>query len=135
MFRFVAVLLCASIVLTANAQANNAPKKRTSLIQVDKDLTKIFGKKKDKKLKKERKKKAKKEVKKPETKKPVITTRPAPTVKTPEPRSEVLSVSKNAAKLCLISVFFTMVITIPMMIFLRFKSFLRSALSLPRTDR
>ncbi len=97
MFRFMAVLLCASMVLTANAQADKAPKKRTSLIQVDKDLTKIFGKKKEKKPKKEKKKKTKKEAKKPEIKKPEIPTRPtpspAPTIKTSEPRSEVLSVS------------------------------------------
>lgn len=97
MFRLMVVLFCASMVLMAHAQTEKAPRKRSSLIQVDKDLTKIFGKQKDKKPKKEKKKKAKKETKKSETKKPEIVIRPTPVpvpaVTTSEPRSEVLSVS------------------------------------------
>ena len=95
MYKFLATLLSVLMVTSVMAQAEVAQvKKKTSLIQFDKDLTKIFGKKKEKKPKKEKKKKAEKP-------KEVVAPAPKPVpvpVPTPvKPKVEVQPVNDNLA--------------------------------------
>jgi hypothetical protein len=84
MYKLLAAFLVIMMVSSVMAQSEvKAPKKKSSLIQFDKDLTKIFGKKKEKKPKKEKKKKEKKQ--KESEKKPA----PTPRSVTPSPKPEV----------------------------------------------
>lgn len=73
------------------SQVESAPKKRSSFIQVDKDLSKIFGEKKEKKPKKANKEKKKKEV----VTKPSTPSSSLPSVPSSQPAVEVTALNDN----------------------------------------
>ncbi len=88
--KFTTLLALILVVFSAQvfSQTTPAPKKRSSLIQVDRDLSKIFGTKKEKKVKT---KKPKKEKAKSKTEKPMIVEQP----KKDKPVVEILPVNSG----------------------------------------
>ena len=95
MYKFLATLLSVLMVTSVMAQSEvpSVKKKRSSFIQIDKDLSKIFGEKKEKKPKKKQK-----EVKEVVVAKPKPISAPAPTpapVAPLKPKIEIQPVNDN----------------------------------------